>query len=298
MTPPLLSELNRLRSWLFVEGANQTALTNAAGNAADVLIQELEDFTPPRARAQARAMSQAVMAKWRSSGKITAVRVNPLESDGRDDLVAVMPGAPHLILLPKTTSGEQVMALDEAITQLESRHHIALGSTCIVPNIEQAQGLVRLGEIATASERTVACLVASEDMAADLGAERGPDGVELRYLRARFHLECVAHGVMSIDCPYTYSDTAGVRNETLDARRLGYRAKAAVAPEHSAIINDVLTPNRVECHRARTWITAFEAARERGEARVEVDGALVEWPGYLNAKRLIERAQALGVIAR
>ena len=38
---------------------------------------------------------------------------------------------------------------------------------------------------------------------------------------------------------------------------------------------------------------AFEAARERGGGRVELDGALVEMPAHSNAKRLIARAEAL-----
>jgi citrate lyase subunit beta / citryl-CoA lyase len=38
---------------------------------------------------------------------------------------------------------------------------------------------------------------------------------------------------------------------------------------------------------------AFEAARARGEARVGLDGALVEVPTCSNAKRLIARWAAL-----
>jgi len=43
------------RSWLFLEGANEAALAAGADSGADVLIQELEDFTPPaRSPAPAR----------------------------------------------------------------------------------------------------------------------------------------------------------------------------------------------------------------------------------------------------
>ena len=38
------------RSWLFLEGANEAVLHRAAASGADVLIQELEDFTPPALR--------------------------------------------------------------------------------------------------------------------------------------------------------------------------------------------------------------------------------------------------------
>ena len=154
---------------------------------------------------------------------------------------------------------------------------------------------VRTIEIATASPRITGCLVASEDMAADLGAERGPDGVELAYVRARFHVECTAAGVPSIDCPYTWTDAEGAEIEARTARRLGYRAKSTVIAEHAAIINRVFTPSEEEIARARRIVDAFEQARASGEGRVEVDGSLVEVPIYLNATRLLARARELGI---
>ena len=45
--------------------------------------------------------------------------------------------------------------------------------------------------------------------------------------------------------------------------------------------------------RARMIVAAYEAAQAKGEARVEVDGSLVETPIYMNAKRLIARAAQL-----
>ena len=43
--------MNRLRrTWLFVPGADEEAHEAAARSVADVLVQELEDFTPPELR--------------------------------------------------------------------------------------------------------------------------------------------------------------------------------------------------------------------------------------------------------
>ena len=43
--------LRLCRSWLFVDGADEAALLGvSAQSGADVLIQELEDFTPPPLR--------------------------------------------------------------------------------------------------------------------------------------------------------------------------------------------------------------------------------------------------------
>lgn len=284
------------RSWLFVEGADERALLAAAESGADVLIQELEDFTPAHRRRDARVASPAAIGRWKAAGAVAAVRVNPLEGDGLDDLEAVMRGAPHAILLPKANDAEQIRALDVVIGDLERRYHLVAESTEIVPNVELARGLLNTFAICGASPRVSACLVASEDMAADLGAERSRDGNELDYVRARFHLECVAAGVLSIDRPYTWTDSAGVEADSLAARRLGYRAKSAVHAAHAAIINRVLTPSAAELARAARIVEAFEAAKADGHARVEVDGSLVEVPIYLNARRLLDRAARLELI--
>ena len=281
------------RAWLFVEGANETLLANAAASGADVLIHELEDFTPPALRAKARALAPELYPVWREAGVRVAVRVNPLDGDGMDDLAAVMRGRPDIVALPKVTEPAHVVKLAEAVSRFERDYGIAEGSTALLPNIEFARGLVQTGAIATASPRVAACLVAAEDLAADLGAEREPDSIELAYARQRFLVECVAAGVVAVDCPYTWSDATGVERDTRWARRLGYTAKSGVDLAHAAIINRVLTPSVAELDRASRIVTTFEAARGRGEARVEVDGSLIEVPTYLTAKRLLARGEAL-----
>jgi citrate lyase subunit beta / citryl-CoA lyase len=281
------------RSWLFLEGANEAVLQRAAQSGADVLIQELEDFTPPPLRPQARAVASELYASWRAAGAVAGVRVNPLEQDGLDDLAAVMRGRPDIVALPKVAEPHHVARLETEVSRFERDYGIPEGSTALLPNIELARGLVQTGAIATVSRRTVGCLLASEDLAADLGAERGRDGLELAYCRQRFIVECRAANVVAVDCPYTLSDAEGVEREARWARRLGYVAKSLVDPAHAAIINGVLTPGEDDLRRARAIVSAFEAARERGGGRVELDGALVEMPAYSNAKRLIARAEAL-----
>jgi citrate lyase subunit beta/citryl-CoA lyase len=281
------------RAWLFLEGANEAVLAKAATSGADVLIHELEDFTPPALRPKARALAPEMYAQWRAQGAVVAVRVNPLDADGMDDLAEVMRGRPDIVALPKVAEPAHVVQLVDAVARFERDYGIAEGATMLLPNIEFARGLVQLGAIASVSPRVTACLMAAEDLAADLGAEREPDGVELAYARQRFLVECVAASVVAVDCPYTFSDAEGVERETRWARRLGYKAKSTVDPAHPAIINHVLTPDEAELARARAIVAAFEAARERGEARVDVDGSLVEVPTYTTAKRLLARHDEL-----
>src|SRR3954452_24541177 len=90
---PMVRPAQFCRSWLFLEGANEAALQRGTTSGADVLIQELEDFTPAPLRPAARALAPELYHAWREAGAVIAVRINPLEQDGMDDLAAVMPGS-------------------------------------------------------------------------------------------------------------------------------------------------------------------------------------------------------------
>lgn len=273
-----------LRSWLFVPAADSAAIEAAAHSGTDVAIAEFEDFTPPDQRPAARKMLPDALAGWKSMGILAGVRINPLWSeDGPADLAAALEAGAEIIAFPKVRGPEDVTAVEAAVTK-------AGANAALLPNIESAAALVQTGAIARASDRVHACLVASEDMAADLGAARTREGAELRYVRERFLAECRAAGVIPIDCPYTWLDLAGLEAETRTARQLGYTAKSAVDPYHPAIINRLMTPAPPAIAHARQVVSAFEAARAQGRDRVDLDGHLVELPTYLSAQRLLVRA--------
>src|SRR5258706_9354903 len=233
------------RSWLFVPGADEAAHAAAARSGADVVVLELEDFTPPQLRPRARSIAARAFDAWRAAGALAAVRVNPLEGDGHADLRDVLGARPDIVMMSKVDSPEQVRALEAAVP----------GAAELVPNIESARGLLRAADIAAASRRVTAMLVASEDMVADLGTERSRGGEELAYVRARFLVECRAAGVEAIDCPYTFSDVKGAVADARYARKLGYRMKSLVDPSHARGINKVFTP---DFSKARKIVAAFE----------------------------------------
>jgi citrate lyase subunit beta / citryl-CoA lyase len=261
------------RSWLFVPGADPRAHKAAARSGADVIVLELEDFTPPPLRPRARRLSQRAFALWRRHGALAAVRINPFETCGTKDLAAI--ARPDILMMSKVDSPTQVRRLAAAAPR----------GVELVPNIESALGLTRVGTIARASPRVSALLMASEDMVADLGTERSRGGAELAYARARFLLECRAARVEAIDCPYTFGDARGAAADARYARRLGYRMKSLVDPRHARAINKVLTPDLA---RAKRIVAAFEAARGQGRERAKLDGLLVEVPIYAAAKRLVD----------
>ena len=284
------------RTWLFGAGADRAVHAAMAASGADVLIQDLEDFTPPNRRIEARSLAAALYAAWHAAGAEVVVRINSLDTEGLTDLDAVMPARPDCIAYPKAASAHEIRALHAEIGKREASCGYTPGSIEILPVCETAAGVVNLREIAAASPRVRCALLGSEDLAADLCAERGPDAEELDYARRRFVLECRAARIEPVDAPYTYADVEGAVKEGVYARRLGYRCKSLVRVDHTAPLNAVFTPNPDECTRALRLIAEFDAARGRGEERALFEGQWVEVPTYLNAKRMIERARGFGLI--
>lgn len=280
-----------LRSWLFVPAADEEALRQAGQSGTDVAIAEFEDFTPPELRPKARTMLPGALAMWRAAGVVCAVRINPLwTDDGPADLEAALQAGVQIVAFPKTRSPDDVRQIEARVAAHPNGDGVDL-----LPNIESAGALVQTLAIARASDRVKACLVASEDMAADLQALRSRDGAELRYVRERFLVDCRAAGVVPIDCPYTWTDNDGVVRECQTARQLGYTAKSAVHVGHVRLIVDAMTPSASDIDRARKIVVAFDEARADGLDRALVDGHAIEAPTRENAKRLIDRAERLGV---
>ena len=100
----------RRRSWLFVPGADLRAHRAAARSGADVIILELEDFTPPGLRSRARRLSRGAFALWRRHGALAGVRINPFESCGADDLAGI--ARPDIVMMSKVDSPAQVRRLE------------------------------------------------------------------------------------------------------------------------------------------------------------------------------------------
>jgi citrate lyase subunit beta/citryl-CoA lyase len=273
------------RSWLFTSGLDERVQQAALDSGADVLVADLEEFTAPGDRPAARPRVAALLARCRAQRMVAAVRINRLTGDGMVDLAGVMPGEPDAIFLPYVESADEIAMLAKAIDDMEAQLGLPVGRTEIVPTIESALGVVRIQSILAASTRISACLLAAEDLTADLGAERGPDGLELNHLRSRFLVDCRAAGRVAIDCPFNYRDPHAQAADLVWARRIGFKAKCAVYPAQVAAIHEALTPSGEQLDRARDMVARFEAER-CGEA---TNGKRVEGPDYHTARRLLAR---------
>ena len=143
---------------------------------ADALIVDLEDFTPPGRRGEARKLLKRYVQESRKRGRLAAIRINALEAEGMIDLAAAMETRPDVIAYPMTERAAQMHALHAAMAHLEGTFGIVENSTEILPVCETALGVAEMRTIVHGSPHIRCALLGAEDLANDLWAERSADG--------------------------------------------------------------------------------------------------------------------------
>ena len=286
------------RSWLFVPGDSERKLAKAASTGADAIIVDLEDAVAAEARPAARGLAAEWLAAHRpqvAQHKLERwVRINPLDTPyWRDDIVAIMRGAPDGIVLPKASGPEQLRQLAAEIYELEQRNGVSSGSTRIVPLVsETAAAALTIPDYVGASlPRLGGLMWGAEDLSAALGASRkyGDDGNwtdAFRMVRATVLLTAHACGVAAIDTLHAdFRDEAGLTRMAKAARADGFSGMLAIHPGQVPVINAAFTPSEEELAGARAIVAAFAA--NPGAGVVSLDGHMLDQPHLVLARRML-----------
>ena len=288
-----------VRSWLFVPGDSEKKLSKAAGTGADVVILDLEDSVAAENKARAREMAGEWLAAHReqvTGGKRMGhwVRINALDSrQWREDLLAVMPGAPDGIMLPKSAGPESVQQLAAEIYELESRSGLAPNAVKIMPLVsETAAAALSIGAYAAAPLPRLAGLTwGAEDLSAAIGATRKRDSQgrwtdTFRYARTQTLLTAHARGVMAIDTLHAdFADTKGLKRAAEEACADGFSGMLAIHPAQIEVINQAFTPSEHDLAEARAIVDAFKA--NPGSGTLQIDRRMIDMPHYKLALRVL-----------
>ncbi len=271
-----------IRSWLFVPGDSEGKLAKAATSGADAIVVDLEDSVSAANKAMAREQARTWLTLHRQQvlhdrrlGRW--VRINPLDSrHWRDDLIAVLPGAPDGIVLPKAAGPEAVQQLGAELYELEGRSGVQAGSTRILPLVgETASAGLNIAEYAGASLPRLAGLTwGAEDLTAALGATRKRDvsgswSGAFGHVRAQTLLAAHARGVPAFDAVHAdYGDEAGLKAAAEAARADGFAGMLAIHPAQIETINQAFTPSDAELADARAVVAAFAASPDAGALQI------------------------------
>ena len=287
------------RSWLFVPGDSEAKLARAPGVGADVVIVDLEDAVAPEAKPRARELAAGWLKAHRQQvvaerGFARWVRINSLDSRlWRDDLLAVLPGTPDGIMLPKSAGPEAVQQLAAELYEHEQRSGVTPGSTRILPLVsETAAAALTIPAYVPASLPRLAGLTwGAEDLSAVLGAtrKRGDDGNwtdAFRFARLQTLLAAHAKGVMAIETLHAdFADEAGLKRMAEAARADGFTGMLAIHPAQVAVINAAFTPSEAELEAARAVVASFAA--NPGAGALQIDRRMIDRPHLQAALRLL-----------
>jgi citrate lyase subunit beta/citryl-CoA lyase len=279
----------RLRSVLYIPGANERALEKAAGLDADALILDLEDAVAPAAKAAARERVCSLVGAAAFGTRAVAIRINGLGTEWHDaDLVAAGHAGPAAILVPKVDSADDLRGLEDALGRAG-----APAATRIWVMLETPAAVLRSHEIAAASERLSVLVMGTNDLAKELNAEQLPGREPLRQSLSLCVLAARAAGKSILDGVYNdVRDADGFEAECRQARQYGFDGKTLIHPGQVDICTRVFSPSAEEIELARRVIDAFEQAEREGRGVVTVDGRLIENLHVESARRVLALADS------
>src|SRR5256885_7836265 len=171
------------RSRLYVPGSEPKYFINAALHGPDAVILDLEDSVHPGEKDTARLLVRNALRAVDFLDCERMVRINQLPL-GLEDLDEIVPESPDLILIPKTETPDQVIAVEKRIAEVKGDYGITR-PTWLMPILETALGIENAFSIAKASEKTVAITIGLEDYTADLGVVKTRSGNESLFARQR-----------------------------------------------------------------------------------------------------------------
>lgn len=288
------------RSMLFLPGNNPNMLINGNCLGADAVIFDLEDAVSPAEKDAARILVRNTMRYMDFGGCGRIVRINSIDTPfWKDDIDAVLPQKPDLILLPKTGTAADILTADAYMTAAEQRLGLEKNSVGLMALIETALGVENAYSIVSASKRVEALFLGAEDLTADLHCKRTKEGREIEYARTRLVVAARAAGVDVYDTPFTdVNDDEGIVTDTQLAKALGFTGKAAISPRHVEVINQVFSPTLKEIDYAYEVMDAITLAKQQGKGAIALHGKMVDAPIVARAERTIAMAKALGLDRR
>lgn len=284
-----------MRSVLSVPGNNMRMIEKAPTLLADAIMLDLEDAVPPAEKETARFMVKDSIGKVGEGGASVYVRINGWTTElASEDLDAIVGQGLDGVVLPKTEGGDEILALERRLDELERERRLKPGSITVQLLFETARGVVLAYEAASASARVNSVFFGAVDYTRDMRVELTKEGTEIFHARAQVALAARAAGKIAIDSPWTaYGDVEGFIKDTKFGRQLGYEGRMLIHPNQIEPCHQIFTPSNEAVEYAKRAVQAFEEGVKRGVASVGLDGKMIDWAVYRMQKELLSTAEAI-----
>ena len=208
-------------------------------------------------------IAKKAFARW--------IRIKPMDAPlWREDLVAVMKGAPDGVILPKTRGPADIRQLAAELYEIEQKLGLKHNSTKIMPQIgETAQAALTLGELTQDQQpRLIGFTWNAANLARRLSAKRTHDvhnnwAGALQHVRNMTLLLGKAMGVTPIETASSAeSDYDTVFNDAQAAKHDGFTGMFASRPKHIEAINEAYSISQDERAEAEALLNSFASQKE------------------------------------
>jgi citrate lyase subunit beta/citryl-CoA lyase len=278
------------RSALYTPGSNLRALDKAKTLPADVLIMDLEDAVAPEAKRDARIQVVNAVKAGGYGAREVVIRVNGLNTPwGYGDLAAVAEAGADAILIPKVESVETVRQAETVLVANGAPEPLALW--CMM---ETPRAILNAEEVAGSSRRVQCFVMGTSDLTKDLHAAHTRDRLPLITSLGLCMLAARAYGLAILDGVHLdLEDDAGFATACHQGAEMGFDGKTLIHPKTIAAANRAFAPAPADVEWSRRVIAAHADAVAGGRGIVVLDGKLIENLHVLNARRIVELAEAI-----
>lgn len=252
----------------------------------DQIFFDLEDATAPSARESARAnISKALDGQDKSFfAPLVSIRINQVgSSDIQADLNLLSIGvskAIYSIIVPKVHSRADLEWIDSKLLAIESELGISLGSILIDAQIESAQGLINVSEIAT-FPRVASLSFGPLDFLADIGAPC----LEINNLNN----DLISHALMNVLIAAKAAGKLAFDGPTVDYKNkdifeksakaiyaMGFDGKWLIHPSQIGPCHEIFTPTQEDFASALKLLADYEAGTSSGIGAIQSGGVMVD----------------------
>jgi citrate lyase subunit beta/citryl-CoA lyase len=283
------------RSRLYLPGNEPKFALNAGLHRPDGVILDLEDSVHASEKDAARLVVRNALrcVDFGKAERMVRINQGPL---GLEDLDAVVPEGPEVILIPKAETADQILAVQSRIEEVQETQ--ALDQTIwLMPILESALGVENAFAIASAHDAVVAITIGLEDYTADMGTVKTPEGSESEWARFRVVNAAKAAGIQASDSVYSdVADEEGLLATGKRSRSIGFDGMGCIHPRQIRVIHEAYAPNPAELEKAQRIVAAFEEAEKLGLGVVSLGSKMIDKPVVLRALKLVAEARKAGLI--
>lgn len=282
------------RSNLIMPIIRQDFVEKAWSRSADAVTLDLEDSVPDSKKGEARELIQNSVRSVAKGGSDVLIRVNnePLYLKG--DLEFAVVSGVRGIILPKVETAENVVNVDLAMANLESKQNLRKGGISLTVVVETARGLANALEIAAASNRVESMSVGFEDLCTDLNIAN-PSSELFTYTLYQIVIAAKTVGATPLGLAGSIGDlnTTTFRESAIRSKNLGIRGAMAINPSQVSILNEVFSPTAAEVAESKKIVKAYEASISRQSGAMKLEDRMVDKPVYLRAKDVVYYSEAI-----